>query len=88
MLKIIKFSATWCSPCKALAPKFKEISEKYSSSEIKFQEIDIDKNQKLTEEYKVRSIPAVFIIKDENIVDKIIGNSPEKIIQSIEIYKQ
>ena len=83
MIKVIKFSADWCGPCKAIAPKFKEISLKEEFFDIEFSEIDIDKNQDLATQYKIRSIPTVIILKDDTIIERIVGNNSEKIEQAI-----
>ena len=79
MIKVLKFSADWCGPCKALTPKFKEISMKEEFSDVEFSEIDIDKRQDLATQYNIRSIPTVIVLKDDTVVDRIVGVVPEKI---------
>ncbi len=89
MLQVLKFSATWCQPCKALAPKFEEIKQKYSDNpNIVFQELDVDKCQDLATKYIIRSVPTVIILKGEpnkmEVIERISGNVPEKIEAAIE----
>lgn len=82
--KVVKFSANWCAPCKALAPKMVEISKKFAN--IKFEEIDIDKDPDSAEKYSIRSLPTVLLF-DENdkVIERIHGYAPEKIETTIQI---
>ncbi len=83
MVKVIKFSANWCLPCKILAPKLKEILEKPEFKDIQFEEIDIDKNQEFAKKYNIRSIPTVIVIKDDIVIERIVGMIPDKIEKSL-----
>ena len=62
MVTVKKFSAVWCGPCRALTPVMNEIKGNYSN--VKFEEYDIDEYSDITEEYGVRSVPTVIIVKD------------------------
>lgn len=57
--KILKFSATWCGPCKALSESLKNIE-----MNIPIEEVDIDSNEQLTSEYNIRSVPTLIYLKD------------------------
>lgn len=82
--KVIKFSASWCSPCKQLAPKFKEIVEKYKET-TSFKEIDINDVEDVTEKYNIRTIPTVlFLDAEDNVINKVIGNKPAEIEKILE----
>ena len=83
MIKVLKFSAVWCGPCKTLEPKFKEISEKPEFKGVEFQYINIDENQDLSRKHNIRSIPTVIILKDDVEVDRIVGMAPAKIESSL-----
>lgn len=82
--KVMKFSASWCVPCKQLAPKFKEIVEKYKKN-VKFQEIDINDVEDVTEKYNIHAIPTVlFLDVEDNVINKVIGNKPAEIEKILE----
>lgn len=76
---ILDFSATWCGACSMLAPTIKELAEEHS--DIKFCTVDVDDNMDLAREYNVSSIPALFAIKDGEVVNKLVGaESKENIL--------
>jgi thioredoxin 1 len=63
MITVKKFSATWCGPCRMLAPMFNE-QVKPQFSGVKFEDIDVDVNPTETTKYGVTSVPTVIIVKD------------------------
>ena len=73
MVTVKKFSAIWCGPCRALTPVMNEIKGNYSN--VKFEEYDIDEYSDITEEYGVRSVPTVIIVKDGIEVNLFTGLS-------------
>ena len=73
MVTVKKFSAVWCGPCRALAPVMNEIKGNYSN--VKFEEYDIDEYSDITEEYGVRSVPTVIIVKDGVELQRFTGLS-------------
>jgi thioredoxin 1 len=73
MVTVKKFSAVWCGPCRALTPVMNEIKGNYSN--VKFEEYDIDEYSDVTEEYGVRSVPTVIIVKDGIEVNRFTGLS-------------
>ena len=73
MNKVIKFSATWCGPCKAYTPNYKKFAEEVSGKGIDVLDLDVDKNSDEASKYGVRSIPLTVFIKDGEVVDKISG---------------
>ena len=73
MVTVKKFSAAWCGPCRALAPVINEIKGNFSN--VKFEEYDIDEYSDITEEYGVRSVPTVIIVKDGIEVNRFTGLS-------------
>ena len=73
MVTVKKFSAIWCGPCRALTPVMNEIKGNFSN--VKFEEYDIDEYSDITEEYGVRSVPTVIIVKDGIEVNRFTGLS-------------
>ena len=73
MVTVKKFSAVWCGPCRALTPVMNEIKGNYSN--VNFEEYDIDEYNDITEEYGVRSVPTVIIVKDGIEVNRFTGLS-------------
>ena len=69
---LIDFYADWCPPCKRLTPIIEEISKEYAGK-VKIIKINVDNNQDLAGKYGVRGIPAVFILKDGNKINEIVG---------------
>lgn len=73
MLTVKKFSASWCGPCRALAPVMNEIKGQFSN--VKFEEYDVDEAYNEATEYGIRSVPTVVIVKDGVEVDRFTGAS-------------
>lgn len=72
---VVDFYATWCAPCKMLAPVLEELNDQMN--EVKFVKIDVDKSPVVSNQYKVQSIPTVLIFKDGKIQDKKVGFVPK-----------
>ena len=69
---VVDFSATWCGPCKMLAPIMEELSEEMAG-QVEFYNADTDENMDPALANKVTSIPALFLLRDGQIVDRMIG---------------
>jgi thioredoxin 1 len=78
---LIDFGATWCGPCKAIAPFFNSLKEKYPS--IKFLKIDIDENQEMARKYNINNIPAFILFKDGLEEDRLVGANKVKLEEMI-----
>ncbi len=73
---LIDFYADWCGPCKMLMPTVEKLAKEFDGS-IKIQKLNIDKNPEIADKFKVRSIPTLFFIKDQKIVERINGMTSE-----------
>jgi len=80
MLKVTKFSAAWCGPCKVLAPIFEQV--KSEVSDVAFQEVDVDAESSLAIQYKVRGVPTIVIEKDGQEVKRIVGGTTQAVLTS------
>ncbi|MEI3336112.1 MAG: thioredoxin [Clostridium sp.] len=76
---VVDFFATWCAPCKMLAPILEEISEEVK--EAKVVKIDVDENPLAANLYHVSSIPTIKIFKDGELKDSKVGFQPKEFLQ-------
>ena len=73
MVKVKKFSAAWCGPCRALAPVMNEIKGQFSN--VKFEEYDVDNEVDEVMKYRVTSVPTVIIERDGVVLERFSGLS-------------
>lgn len=78
---VVDFYATWCGPCKMLAPVLEELSQEVSGAKIV--KIDVDKNPITANMYKVVNIPTIKIFKDGNLVDTKVGFLPKDSLKEV-----
>ncbi len=73
---LVDFWATWCGPCKQLGPVLDQLAAEMSTS-VKICKVDVDTNRTLATQLGVTSIPALFLFKNGQVVDKIVGARPK-----------
>ena len=73
---VIDFSATWCGPCKKIAPIIDELAAEYEGR-VLVCKCDVDDNDDLTSKFGIRNVPTVLFIKEGNVVDKHVGAAPK-----------
>ncbi len=73
---IIDFFASWCGPCKMMAPVFEEISNDYTGK-LKFAKLSTEDYPNLAMQYDIRSIPCLIITKNGKEINRIVGFSPK-----------
>ena len=69
---VVDFWATWCGPCRMLAPIVAELAEKYDGR-IVVGKCDVEEQDELAAEFAIRNIPTLLFFKDGQVVDKIVG---------------
>ena len=74
---VVDFSATWCGPCKMLAPVFEGVSNKLGDK-AKFFKVDIDENNNTAQKYRISAVPTMIIFKDGVPVENLAGFMPEQ----------
>ncbi|KAI4341889.1 hypothetical protein MLD38_026560 [Melastoma candidum] len=73
---IANFSATWCGPCRMIAPLYIELSEKHPS--IMFLLIDVDELTEFSTSWDIKATPTFFFLRNGQQIDKLVGaNKPE-----------
>ncbi len=69
---LVDFWATWCGPCKMIAPIVKEIADEYDGK-ILVGKVNVDEEPDLTMQYNVSSIPTLMVFKNGRLVNKAVG---------------
>ena len=81
MLIVKRYTATWCNPCKQLAPSFEELQREIT--EAQFQTIDVDQNKDIALEKGISSVPTVVLEKEGTPVYRFSGVLPKSTIAGI-----
>lgn len=83
-ITVVDFFATWCGPCKMLAPVLEGLSGEMEGK-AKFIKVDIDQSLELASEFQISSVPTMVIFKDGKKIEQLVGFLPkEKIQQAVE----
>ena len=72
---VIDFFATWCGPCRNLAPSIERLASEYEGR-VKVLKVDVDKNQALAEAARIMSIPTLFFIDLDGNIERVVGGMP------------
>lgn len=78
---LVDFWAVWCGPCRALAPTIDELA-KENEGKIKVGKLNVDDAQDIASQYRVNSIPQIFIFKNGQVAERIVGAERKPVFQS------
>ena len=80
---MVDFFATWCGPCKMLAPVFEQAGEEMKN-DATFLKVDIDQSLELAQQFRISTVPTMMIFKDGKPVETLVGFMPkERIVQKV-----
>ena len=79
---LVDFWATWCGPCRILAPIIEEIAEEYDGK-VKVGKVNVDEEEELAVKFGISSIPTVLLFKNGQIADKSIGYKAKSHFESM-----
>ncbi|KUO95513.1 thioredoxin [Ferroacidibacillus organovorans] len=73
---LVDFWATWCGPCKMMAPVLEEVSREYAAK-LKVGKLDVDQNPQMSQQYRIMSIPTIIVFQQGKPVKQIVGFVPK-----------
>ncbi|MCM8767959.1 MAG: thioredoxin [Candidatus Omnitrophica bacterium] len=77
---VVDFWASWCMPCKIVAPVFENLAKKYKGS-IVFAKVNVDENPDIAAKFDIMSIPNFVIFKNGEKIGQIVGAMPENVLE-------
>lgn len=81
---VVDYTASWCGPCRVISPYIDQLAEEYEGR-AQVVKIDIDQNKENAKKFQIRSIPAVLILKNGEVVERLVGKaSYETFSQALE----
>lgn len=79
---LVDFFATWCGPCRMVAPIVEEIANE-NAGKIKVGKVNVDDEAKLAIEYGIESIPSLLVFKNGKVTDRAVGYMPKEAILAL-----
>lgn len=80
-LAVVDFWATWCAPCRMIAPIVEQLATEYAGK-AKVAKLDVDNNQRTAARFNVRSIPTILFFKDGKLIDQVVGAVPRPALEA------
>lgn len=82
MPALVDFWASWCAPCRAIAPTIEEMAAQYNGK-VRVTKMNVDENPATPGKYGVRGIPTLILFKDGKVLDQLVGAVPKTQIKDL-----
>ena len=79
---LVDFWATWCGPCRMIAPIVEEIADEYAGKVV-VAKVDVDEQGELTQRYRIMNIPTLMLFRQGQLMDKAIGARPKATLEQM-----
>jgi len=77
---VLDFYADWCGPCQVLLPTVEKLAKEFSD-DVEILKVNVDQQQALARKFKVRSIPSIFFLKENKVLDSHVGGTSEETLR-------
>ena len=85
-IAVVDFFATWCGPCKMLAPVFQEVGNELDGK-AQFYKVDIDQSLDIARQFNVSTVPTIIVFKNGEPIERLVGFMPkENLLAKIKEY--
>lgn len=81
---VLDFTASWCGPCKSIAPHFENLAKEEAYKHISFYKVDVNESEELCKEYKVSAMPTFIFLKNKKQIDVVTGANLNKLKEKLQ----
>jgi thioredoxin 1 len=79
---VVDFWASWCGPCKMIAPVIEELSGEYEGK-VQFVKLNVDDNPEVSKKYRIASIPTIMVFNNGSVAETMVGFRPKQELKSV-----
>ena len=82
-LTLVDFFASWCNPCKLMAPIIEELIEEYKDKNVKIGKFNVEGNREIAGKYNIMGIPTTILFKDGKVIERIMGFQEKQVLEQL-----